>query len=66
MSDDPIKRLSDLVEMQPEERIKNELRMLDGLLGAAVKDKDWGGALKIMTTANDLLKAFDREKRTRR
>jgi hypothetical protein len=51
----PLKRFTDLLDLGQRERIKEELRILEGLMAQAVRDKDWGGTLKIFEAAHKLL-----------
>lgn len=52
---DPIKKFSDLVDCDPRERIKQELRILEALMAQAIRDKDFTGAKGIFAEAHKLL-----------
>ena len=54
---EPLKRLSEMVDMPPHERMRHQLRILDGLMAAAVRDKDYIAALRITESARNILKA---------
>jgi hypothetical protein len=47
---------SELVDLPPADRVKHELKILDGLMARAVQDKDWTGSLKIFESAHELLR----------
>jgi hypothetical protein len=56
MSDDePIKRFSELLDLPGPDRIKHELRILEGLMGQAIKDKEFAAAIKIFEQAHTIL-----------
>lgn len=46
---------SDLVGLQPLERLKAELKILDALMAQAARDKEWGHVLKLFQEAHSLL-----------
>lgn len=52
---EPLKKLSELVDVPPDKRLKHQLRILDGLLAQAVKDKDYAAALKIFSESKTML-----------
>ena len=59
-SEKPIRRLSELIDVEPRERIREELRILEGLMAQAIRDKDWTGSLKIFESAHEILKRAPR------
>ena len=48
-------RFSELLDLPKPERAKAELRILEGLMAQAIRDKDWTGSLKIFESAHSLL-----------
>lgn len=53
---EPLKKFHELVDLPPDERIKHELKILEGLMGAAVQKQDWTAALKIFESSHEILK----------
>ena len=55
-NDDPIKRFRELLSVSPEDRATHELRILEGLFAQAVAAKKFTEALKIMESAQLLIR----------
>lgn len=57
MSDEPvpIAKLSEMLELTPDDRAKHQLRILDGLFAKAIKADKYESALKIMDEARTIL-----------
>ena len=52
---DPIKKFSELVDLDPRERHRQELRMLEALMAQAIREKDFNAAKAIFVEAHKLL-----------
>lgn len=46
---------SELLELEPADRRRHELRILEGLMAQAVREKDWTGALRMFDSAHKIL-----------
>lgn len=54
-SAEPLKKLSDMLPLSRDERIRHQLRIMDTLMARATLEKDFAAALKIMESAQRLL-----------
>lgn len=54
--DDSIKRFRELLTISPEDRAQHELRILEGLFAQAVSAKKFTEALRVMESAQVLIK----------
>lgn len=53
---EPLRKLADLVDVKDEkERMRHLLRLYDGLLAAALKERDFAAARNIMDDAQKLI-----------
>ena len=57
-NEDPIKRFRELLSVSPEDRAMHELRILEGLFAQAVTAKKFTEALKIMESAQYLVRRY--------
>jgi hypothetical protein len=57
-NEDPIKRFRELLSVSPEDRATHELRILEGLFAQAVAAKKFTEALKIMESAQCLVRRY--------
>ena len=57
-NEDPLKRFRELLSVSPEDRATHELRILEGLFAQAVAAKKFTEALKIMESAQCLVRRY--------
>lgn len=50
-----LKSFSEIAKLPIQDRPAAELKILDGLIAAAVKEKDWNAAMKIFERAHQLI-----------
>lgn len=50
-----LKPFSELLDLPQKERVKHELRILEGLMAQAIKDKEYAGALRTFSEAHAIL-----------
>lgn len=62
-NEDPIKRFRELLSVSPDDRAMHELRILEGLFAHAVTAKKFTEALKIMQSAQLLIRRHGRRSR---
>jgi hypothetical protein len=51
-----LKTFSALIDVDAQERLRCELRILEGLMANAIREKAWDAALKIFEKAHELLR----------
>jgi hypothetical protein len=58
-----IAKLSEMLDLSPEDRAQHQLRILDGLFAKAIKGEKYESALKIMGEAREILNRFGAKRR---
>jgi hypothetical protein len=53
---EPLKKFSELVDCDSADRTRHQLRILEGMMANAIKEKAWDDALKIFEKAQEMLR----------